>query len=354
MTLSLCMIVKNEEQTLDRCLNSCHEVFDEIIIVDTGSTDNTVTIAKKYTNKIYHFKWVDNFSLARNYSFSLATSQYVMWLDADDIINKTELDKLKNLKLKLDSNINTIMLKYAIAFDENNAPTFSYYRERIFKTCDKPKWEDPVHEAIVPYGNILYEDITIEHRKINQSTNPKRNLKIYEALVKNKVDLKPRQLFYYARELYFNSYYKKAIKVFKQFLLTTNGYKENYIEACLNISKCYQLIKDNKNALEWLFKSFYFDLPRAEILCEIGDIYIRELNYQSAIYYYKLALQCQRNLKNGGFVLNDCYDFVPYLQLCVCYYYLGDFELSKQYHILAKQLKPNNPIVIANDKIFNK
>ena len=83
-TISLCMIVKDEEAVLDKCLKSVHDLVDEIIIVDTGSTDKTKEIAKKYTDKIYDFKWVDDFAKARNYSFSKATKDYIFWLDADD------------------------------------------------------------------------------------------------------------------------------------------------------------------------------------------------------------------------------------------------------------------------------
>ena len=80
MTLSLCMIVKNEEQVLDRCLNSFNGLFDEIIIVDTGSTDKTMEIARKHTTKVFEYPWINDFSAARNYSFSLATSDFIMWL----------------------------------------------------------------------------------------------------------------------------------------------------------------------------------------------------------------------------------------------------------------------------------
>ena len=84
------MIVKNENLVLENCLNSVKDLVDEIIIVDTGSTDNTKEIAKKYTDKIYDFKWVDDFSKARNYSFSKATKDYILWLDADDYLAEKE------------------------------------------------------------------------------------------------------------------------------------------------------------------------------------------------------------------------------------------------------------------------
>ena len=77
ITISLCMIVKNEEKVLARCLDSIADLMDEIIIVDTGSSDNTKEIAKKYTDKIYDFAWIDDFSAARNYSFSKATKEYI-------------------------------------------------------------------------------------------------------------------------------------------------------------------------------------------------------------------------------------------------------------------------------------
>ena len=98
VTISLCMIVKNEEDTLARCLDCIKDIVDEIIIVDTGSTDLTKEIAKNYTNLVYDFKWIDDFSAARNFSFSKATKDYCLWLDADDVISKKNQEKLKKLK----------------------------------------------------------------------------------------------------------------------------------------------------------------------------------------------------------------------------------------------------------------
>lgn len=94
VTISLCMILKNEEKVLSRCLESAADLVDEIIIVDTGSTDRTKEIASAYTSKIYSYPWTDNFSDARNFSFSKATMDYCMWLDADDIIESSEKRKI--------------------------------------------------------------------------------------------------------------------------------------------------------------------------------------------------------------------------------------------------------------------
>lgn len=85
-TISLCMIVKDEEKTLERCLLSVKEIVDEIIIVDTGSTDKTLEIARKFTTNIHFFEWNGNFSEARNYATQFATSDYVLSLDADEYL----------------------------------------------------------------------------------------------------------------------------------------------------------------------------------------------------------------------------------------------------------------------------
>lgn len=73
MKISLCMIVKNEEDTLERCLESVSDIMDEIIIVDTGSTDRTKDIAGKVTKHVIDFEWIDDFAAARNFAFSHAS-----------------------------------------------------------------------------------------------------------------------------------------------------------------------------------------------------------------------------------------------------------------------------------------
>src|SRR5699024_5955738 len=121
-TLSLCMIVKNEEDVIGRCLECVIDIFDEIIVVDTGSDDNTKEIVKKYNKNLYYFKWIDDFEAARNYAFSKATKNYIMWLDADDIILNQDREKIKELKMNMDKSIDIVMMKYNTNFDsEGNA-----------------------------------------------------------------------------------------------------------------------------------------------------------------------------------------------------------------------------------------
>ena len=95
--MSLTMIVKDEENNLSNCLASVSGVFDEIVIVDTGSTDRTVEIARSFGARVFHFPWVDDFAAARNEALSHATGDYAFWLDADDVVEPDELGKLRAL-----------------------------------------------------------------------------------------------------------------------------------------------------------------------------------------------------------------------------------------------------------------
>ena len=175
-TISLCMIVKNEEQVLARCLDSVSGIADEIIIVDTGSTDKTQEIARQYTQRVYSFAWIDDFSAARNYSFALAKSDFCMWLDADDVILPEDREKLLQLKEHLDD-YDTVMLRYNASFDSSGKPIFSYWRERLLRNCPHAIWQGAVHEVIAPFGRIIRPDIAITHRK-EKAAEPGRNLRL--------------------------------------------------------------------------------------------------------------------------------------------------------------------------------
>ena len=110
ITISLCMIVKNEEKILERCLASIHDLVDEIIIVDTGSKDNTKESAYKFNAKVFDFEWCDDFSAARNFSFSKAEKDYILWLDADDVLLEEDRDKFRNLKKTIDNSIDSVSM----------------------------------------------------------------------------------------------------------------------------------------------------------------------------------------------------------------------------------------------------
>ena len=282
-TISLCMIVKNEEKHIARCLDSVAELVDEIIIIDTGSTDRTVEIVSNYTSKVYTYPWEDDFSKARNYSFSKASMDYCMWMDADDILEETERDKFLQLKQSLASDIDIVMMKYNTSFDEAGKPSFSYFRERWIRNCAEYCWIGAVHEVIPPKGRIIYSDVAVCHKKMGAG-DPDRNLKIYQKMIADGKPLEPRQQYYYGRELYYHKQYKEAVSVLEEFLLSAEGWIENKIEACSICANCYNQLGQEESALLSLLRSMSFDLPRAELCCEIGKYFLEHGNYHNAIY----------------------------------------------------------------------
>ena len=352
ISISLCMIVKNEQDTLENCLSSCHSLFDEIVIVDTGSCDNTKSIAKKYTNNIYDFAWCDDFSKARNFSFSKATKQYIMWLDADDVILPSDFKKLKELKKTLQNNIDMVMLKYNMGKESNSESVLSYYRERIIKNKKEYKWEGPIHETITPCGNLLYIDyIAITHNKIH-IPDSKRNLKIFEKMKQENYVFDARQTFYYARELYYAKEYTKAINEYTSFLNMEKAWLPNIISACIDLHFIYLLTGNENLALSYLFKTFEYDVPSAEVCCHIGNIFLNKKKYINAIYWYKEATKCKYDIKSGGFYIKDYYDFIPYIQLCVCFYNMGNIPEAIKYNKKAGKIKPTNSSYLNNLKLF--
>ncbi|MFN4796229.1 MAG: glycosyltransferase family 2 protein, partial [Pseudanabaena sp.] len=95
--LSACLIVKNEEQRLPQCLESLLSLADEIIVVDTGSLDRTVAIAKKYQARVFHFAWCDDFSQARNYAIAQAKGKWILVIDADEVLEQSAIAILQEV-----------------------------------------------------------------------------------------------------------------------------------------------------------------------------------------------------------------------------------------------------------------
>lgn len=350
-TLSLCMIVKNEEKSLENCLKNAKEYSDEIIIIDTGSRDKTKQIALKFTDKVYDYEWVQDFSKARNFSFDKSSCQYIMWLDGDDFVPEESVNEINAWKIS-DDDSDVLMCRYVNSYDEKLTPIFQYYRERIVKNCPSLRWNDPVHEVIIPSGKVTTnEKIAIYHVSKERGASD-RNLNIYLKIINDGVNLSPRQQFYYARELFFNNKISQAIHEFSKFLADDKGWIENKIEACLDLAKCYEKNEDFDKALSALYGSFIYDDPRGEFLYEIGNVFSLKKEYKRAIYWYKLAMQSTPNLSGGGFVNQDCYDFLPALGLCFCYDKIGEINLAYQYHLITEKLHPQDKSVVYNKKYF--
>ena len=350
-TVSLCMIVKNEERVLARCLESVRECMDEIIIVDTGSSDATKEIAARYTDKIYDFEWIDDFAAARNFSFSKASMDFAMWLDADDVFLEADKNAFIKLKNSIPENVDVVMLRYHTAFDEEGKPVFSYYRERLIRKGTVSFWKGRVHEVIVHTGRVMYSEVAVTHRSVKTGYND-RNLRIYEKQEEAGEPFSPRDWFYYGRELYYHKHYEKAIQILQDFLSSEKGWVENKIEACKILSYCYQETGDSLSALGALTVSFRYDVPRAEICCEIGNYFMRLQNFRVAAFWFELALRAPREDRSGAFVAEDSHGYLPCIQLCVCYDRLGDYKKAEEYNQLAETYRPSSPAYLQNLKYF--
>lgn len=350
ITISLCMIVKNEEKVLERCLSSIMEVMDEIIIVDTGSTDQTKKIAGKYTSNIFDFQWEDDFSKARNFAFSKATMDYQMWLDADDILPPEEAKKLLELKENLSPKTDVVTMKYHVSFDEFDQPLMTSTRERLVRREAGFVWNDPVHEYIAMRGILLHSDIAIWHKK--EAHYSDRNIKIYESRIERNEKFSPRSTYYFARELMDHKRYDEAVTYFEKFLDEKGGWIEDNIAACLALGRCYSELQDQGKRLLSLFRSFSYDLPRPDVCCEIAYYYKHSGDFRRGVYWFETALNAPK-VDHSGFIYNDYLGYIPCIELCVCFAQMGDVENAMKYNEMAEKYKPDSEAVKYNKKYFD-
>jgi glycosyltransferase involved in cell wall biosynthesis len=141
------------------------DLVDEIIIIDTGSTDETKAIAKRYTSKVFDCEWHEDFSAERNFSFQQATTNYILWLDADDILLEEDREKFRRLKLILDPTVDSVTMLYHHSLDEQGNVTVSMRRNCLVKRDKGFRWMGAAHEVLMVDGKIFNSDIAVTHRK---------------------------------------------------------------------------------------------------------------------------------------------------------------------------------------------
>ena len=199
-SISLCMIVKNEEAVLKRCLDSIADLMDEIIIVDTGSTDRTKEIAADYTSKIYDYRWANDFSAARNFSFSKATMEYIYAADADELLDEENHMRFLRLKQALLPEIEIVQMKYINCSEFNTVlNSQKEYRPKLFRRLRTFTWIDPIHETVRLQPVIFDSDVEILHKP--QSLHSKRDFSIFVKAFEHDGQFSPKIRSMYAREL---------------------------------------------------------------------------------------------------------------------------------------------------------
>ena len=353
ITISLCMIVKNEEKTLGRCLDSIRDAVDEIVIVDTGSTDRTKKTAERYTDRIYDYSWQEDFGAARNFSLKNGSMEYLMWLDADDVLPEKSREMLIELKRSLPKETDMILMPYVTAFNEHGEGVFSFYRERIVRNGKGFAFAGRVHEVIPPNGNIVYAEIPVEHHSVKKKYS-RRNLAIYEDMKNKGEHFGARDLYYYGRELLYHGDYKKSEETLERFLACPDGWAENKIDGTRLLAVCRYRMADEEGALQALLKGLEYDVPRGETCCNLGKHILDRGKYEQAVYWYEQALSAKKKPRTGAFISEECYGYLPAISLCVCHDRMGNRELAEIYNEIAGKYRPDSPQYLWNQKYFQR
>ncbi|MBT2287720.1 glycosyltransferase [Paenibacillus albidus] len=350
ISISLCMIVRNEEEGLERCLSSVKDVVDEYIIVDTGSTDRTKEIISKFTDKMYDFTWIDDFSAARNYSFSKATKDYILWLDADDIVDEANVQRMKQLKHTLSPKIDRVTMQYDLSFDASGQATYSLRRNRLVRRACNFEWIGPVHEYLAAHGSVFNSEVAIGHFKNKPYTD--RNLQIYLSRVNKGEEFTPRDLYYFANELRDNARYEEAVDYYTRFLNTGQGWVEDNIQACLKMGHCHRLLGDTKAAVAALCQSIWYSAPTAQFCCDLGDIFLEMGRYNDGVTWFEQALRSDKGTDSMTLVNQTVSTWYPHLQICICYDKLGKHELASEHNEKALAYNPEHSSMLYNRKYF--
>ncbi len=292
VTISMCMIVKNEEKVLERCLSSYAPLMDEIIIIDTGSSDKTKEIAARFTDKIYDFEWINDFSAARNYAFSYATCDYIFSADADEVLDEENRKQFALLKEVLDEEIEIVQMKYGNQLDKGTVYNYDCeLRPKLFKRLRKFTWIEPVHETVRTLPVVFDSDIVITH--LPETLHTKRDIAIFERMVNNGQTISKRLRTMYAKELYISGEkeeFLKATPLFESIYQDDQSSIDERQEAACVLAKAYKMCGLDAKFVSTIILQPY--MLCSELCYETGNYFEKNEVYDEALAWYENAI-CQ-------------------------------------------------------------
>lgn len=294
MTISVCMIVKNEEKNLADCLNCLQDIADEIIIVDTGSTDSTKTIASKYTDKVYDFEWIDDFAAARNFAFSKATQDYIYSADADERLDEENRRKFLVLKEAMLPEIEIVQMYYCNQLENNTIYSFDKeYRPKLYKRVRQFVWQERIHEAVALEPVVFDSDIEIIHKP--SAGHGSRDLSVFASMVKNGENVSKRLREIYAKELYITGKIEdfEAAESFLIKWTEETADEDELKQASSVLARYYRLKGDDAAFMKYALKVTALN-GSSEMCCEIGEYYYARKDYdEAAMWFYNAANETQ-------------------------------------------------------------
>ncbi len=348
-SLSLCMIVKNEEDCLATCLESVKGVVDEVVVVDTGSTDTTCDIASDYGAKIIKYEWMDDFSAARNVSLQNATGDYILWLDADEYLSSESRATLIEMKQKL-----PVSKDQAFSFiirskrEDNNDESFR--RMRLFPNKPGIKFRGKVHEDVADSLNsqgvkLCNTDMVILHDGYMTGSNMQAKVTRNLPLLLAQAAEFPEDImtsFYIANSYYCIGRINDAIQYMEkvtQCRMPSSVNSSWFPFAFIKLAQFYR----ESGRYDGVY-GVYDDLFRLYPDFTIGHFFMGEfLYYQKK---YELALNEFERVKM------DCVDIYEYpmpsdkIRYLICYYSgsclieIGEYALAAEYFVRAEEISP--------------
>lgn len=368
--LSLCMIVKNEEKNLNECLELAKTYVDEIVIVDTGSMDNTVEIAKKHGAKIYHFDWIDDFSSARNESLNHAEGKWILVLDADERI-KEEDGRIIRESIKNNGYVAYYLKLYCPKIDDGGVIRLNWY-PRLFKNYIGAHFSGYVHEQIYPSlynkGDIGVLDIEIQHtgylgNMMNLLKKAERNLKLLKKQLQDTPD-SAYGYFQYAETCASVDRFEEAEKAFRRAIslsrIPEQRLSDNLIAiAYMDLGSILIKTGEIDEGIQELKKSLNINNYLLPALLHVAMGYYIKGNYDEAIDELNNLLERMKCVEYERYIVKD-FEINPwfvYHKLGQCYHKSGKTEVAEKYYKTSIEHNPdylNNYWSLAEIYVENK
>ena len=352
--ISLCMITRDDEDFIDLTIENLKDIVEEIIVVDTGSRDNTRDVAKKYGAVVCNYIWCDDFSKVRNYSFSVANEDFILWMDAGEYFNEANIKKLKDLILSLNDDIDAIYMKKVIEEGSDGQEIKYIISPRIVRKESKIRWQGEAVEFLDVKGKQV-KDTDIKINASKKKLGSERYQIIKERL-DNNFTISIKEKMYYAQLLMKNYKDREALLLYREIMRDENEMVDDYyyLETSLNLAEYYLKKKDIGGFKEYLFKSYEYGKPIAKSYFLLGEYFYNKCEYEKAIYWYAEAEGLDINFSYDNQIDTSYKNTFIYGQLSLCYSKIGDFNMAKFYNDKLALYNENSPIVKYNRRSIKK